>query len=641
MCGICGVIDFQERGQVKPSTLRAMADAMIHRGPDDSGDYVNADHNLGFGFRRLSIVDLAGGHQPMSNEDGSCWIVFNGEIYNHAMLRPGLEARGHRYKTRSDTETILHLYEEQGADCVDSLIGMFAFAIWDQKKRQLLLARDRIGVKPLYYTMMDGRLLFASEIKGILAYPGVHREVDQEALSLYLSFGAVPAPKTLFQGISKLPAGHRLVTQANGQMRLERYWDAVFPEDGYTQRSEEECTEEVRRLFAQSIERRMMSDVPFGVFLSGGIDSSFNVALMSRMMDRPVDTFSVAVEDDARSDEREPARAVAEHFHANHHEVVITPQDFVDLLPTMAWHQDEPLADPVCVPLYHVAKLARDNGTIVVQVGEGSDELFCGYRDYTRQMMLGPYYNAFCALPGIVKSPVAALGERFLSRGKGLYLQRAARGAPLFWGGVTGLPEATKRTMLNGYGTDDAAIGWLEGQYGTRKAAGGRGSLLDEMIYLELKQRLPELLLMRVDKMTMANSVEARVPYLDHELVRFALSIPPGMKFKNGQTKYILKKAARGILPDWVIDRAKAGFCGSASNMVHGPIVDAAVALVRNNGALRDLMDPQPLLDLCERNKRGDAATGHHIWMLLNLAVWHCVWIQGEEASAIAHWLKR
>jgi asparagine synthase (glutamine-hydrolysing) len=640
MCGICGVLDFAGRGDLKAAQLQAMADAMTHRGPDDSGVYLSPDRKVGFGFRRLSIVDLAGGHQPMANEDASCWIVFNGEVYNHAALRPGLEAKGHRYRTRSDTETILHLYEEQGAECVQNLIGMFAFAVWDQNKRELLLARDRIGVKPLYYTISEGRLIFASEIKAILAYPGVSRQVDQEALSLYLSFGAVPAPRTLFQGISKLPAGHRLIARADGQVKLERYWDAVFPEDGYTRLSEEECAQEVRRLFAQSIQRRMMSDVPFGVFLSGGIDSSFNVALMSKMMDRPVDTFSVSVRDDAVSDELPQARAVAQHFRTNHHEVVITPQDFVDLLPRMAWHQDEPLADPVCVPLYHVAKLARDNGVIVVQVGEGSDELFCGYRDYTRQMMLGPYYQAFAALPKLVKAPAAALGRRVLSPGKALYLERAAQGAPLFWGGVSGIPEPAKMAMLNGYGDSHLALDWLRSQYQERRDAIGKGSLLDEMTYLELKHRLPELLLMRVDKMTMANSVEARVPYLDHEFVRFALSVPPGMKFKHGQTKYILKKAARGILPDWVIDRAKAGFCGSASNMVRGPLVDAAVALLHNNQALRDFMDWQPLLDLCQRNRNGDYSTGYHIWMLLNLAVWHAVWIQGAELERVAHWLK-
>ncbi|MBI4311502.1 MAG: asparagine synthase (glutamine-hydrolyzing) [Chloroflexi bacterium] len=639
MCGICGIIDFQRRGQVAPGTLRAMADAMTHRGPDDSGVYVNPDHNVGLGFRRLSIVDLAGGHQPMANEEGSCWIVFNGEIYNHATLRPGLETKGHRYKTRSDTETILHLYEEQGEDCVDSLIGMFAFAIWDQKKRRLLLARDRIGIKPLYYTVLDGRLLFASEIKAILAYPGVPRQVDMEALSLYLSFGAAPAPKTLFKGISKLPAGHRLIVQEDGATTLEQYWDAVFPADGYTSLSEEECVQEVRRLFTQSIQRRMMSDVPFGVFLSGGLDSSFNVALMSQMMDRPVDTFSVAVQDDARSDERQQARAVADHFCANHHEVIITPRDFVDLLPRMAWHQDEPLADPVCVPLYHLAKLARDNGVIVVQVGEGSDELFCGYRDYTRQMALGPYYAAFSALPGVVKTPVAALGARLLSRGRALYLQRAAKGAPLFWGGVDSLPETTKEAMLNGHGSNDLALAWLNDTYKAREATGGKGGLLDRMTYLELKHRLPELLLMRVDKMTMANSIEARVPYLDHELVRFALSIPPRLKFKDGQTKYILKKAARGIVPDWVIHRSKAGFCGSASNMVQAPLVDAAVSLVQQDQGLRDLMDWQPLLDLCRRNRDGDTTTGYHIWMLLNLAMWHSLWIQGQEPDQVARWL--
>ena len=306
MCGICGIVDFTAHAELGRPRLQSMADTMRHRGPDDSGTYLSEDQRVGFGFCRLSIVDLAGGHQPMSNEDGSVWIVYNGEVYNHAALRRNLEASGHRYKSRSDTETIVHLYEDKGVECVHDLNGQFAFAIWDEREQRLLLARDRIGIKPIYYTIAQGRLLFASEIKAILSQPGVPRRVDQEALSLYLSFGVVPAPRTLFEGIMKLPAGHRLVATANGETRVEQYWDALFPKDQPPCESEEEYAQELRRLFSLSIERRMMSDVPFGVFLSGGVDSSLNVSLMSQMMDRPVDTFSVAIQGDGASDEAGP-----------------------------------------------------------------------------------------------------------------------------------------------------------------------------------------------------------------------------------------------------------------------------------------------------------------------------------------------
>ncbi|MEE8442263.1 MAG: asparagine synthase (glutamine-hydrolyzing), partial [Dehalococcoidia bacterium] len=571
----------------------------------------------------------------MSNEDGTVWLVFNGEIYNHTALRRDLETKGHVFRTNCDTETIVHLYEEKGIDCVHDLNGMFAFAIWDERRRQVFLARDRIGIKPLYYTMAEGRLLFASEIKAILPERRVPRRVDQEALSLYLSFGAVPAPKTLFDGIMKLPAGHRLVVQADGQTRLESYWDAIFPQDRLAGETEEYYVQELRRLFTQSIERRMMSDVPFGVFLSGGIDSSLNVALMSQMMDRPVDTFSVAIQGDDASNEFTQARAVARHFGANHHEVTIAPRDFIEFLPRMAYHQDEPLADPVCVPLFRVAELARDNGTIVVQVGEGSDELFCGYRSFTRYLALDPYWRRFAALPGWIKRPIASVAKRAVSTHRASFIERAVRGEPLFWGGVEGLPEPLKHSMLNTFDGDNIVPAWVRRHYETRRQAGANDNLLDDMIYLELKHRLPELLLMRVDKMTMATSVEARVPFLDHELVRFALSIPPSLKFKNGQTKYILKQAARGIIPDWVIDRKKAGFCGSAENMVTPPVADAAEALVRQNSDLQDLLDWTPLYDFCDRTRRGDVRAGYHTWMLLNLALWHSVWIQQLEPEQL------
>ena len=636
MCGICGIFDPTGHAELSHERLGLMADTMAHRGPDDQGTYISPDRRVGLGFRRLSIVDLSSaGHQPMSNEDGTVWIVFNGEIYNHADLRRELEARGHVYGSRTDTESVVHGYEEWGADVVHRLRGMFAFAIWDEDKGELFLARDRIGIKPLYYTQRAGRFVFASEIKAILSQPGVERQVNEDALDLYLSFAAVPAPQTLFDGVYKLPAGHRMWVDAGGHVRVERYWDALFPEDQGKKLPEAFYVERLRELLQESVRLRMMSDVPFGVFLSGGIDSSLNVALMSQLMDRPVDTFSVAIRDDPRSDEFSHARRAAQHFGANHREVVIDSSDFLRFLPRMAYHQDEPLADPVCVPLYYVAELARRSGTIVIQVGEGSDELFCGYRSYARYLQIHPYWRRFAALPQALKRPLADLSARLLRPSWARYLLLAAANEPLFSGGAIGFTEGEKRVLLNGRLMPGKATGWVNHYYDVRREAGLDTGLLEDIIYLELKHRLPELLLMRVDKMTMATSIEARVPYLDQELVRFALSIPAELKCRNGRLKHILKRAARGLLPDDIIDRVKAGFCGSASNMVRGPIVDATESLVRRNGDLRALLDWTLLHNLCERNRRGDASTGFKIWLLLNLALWHLVWIQGIDPDRI------
>ena len=359
---------------------RRMAETLVHRGPDDHGAWSASGGRVALAHRRLSIIDLStAASQPMGSDDGQVQLVFNGEIYNHADHRPSLEQHGHQYRTHADTETIVHLYEEYGEDCVDYLRGMFGFAIWDERREQLFLARDRIGVKPLYYTVRDGAFLFASEIKALLTHPLVARELDREALHHYLTFAATPAPWTLFNGIKKMPPGHVMTVSASGGIKMRRYWDpGAFREDD-APRPEWEYVERLREKLRESVRLRMMSDVPFGVFLSGGLDSSLNVGLMSELMDRPVDTFSVNIEGDDASDEFQWARRVAKEFGANHHEVTIDDQTFVDFFPKMVFHQDEPLADPVCVPIYYVADLARKNGTIVVQVGEGSDELFCGY----------------------------------------------------------------------------------------------------------------------------------------------------------------------------------------------------------------------------------------------------------------------
>src|SRR5437763_739194 len=449
MCGICGVLSFGPSADaVEEQTLRAMADTLRHRGPDADGYFVSPDHRVGFGFRRLSIVDLATGDQPMANEDGSVWLIFNGEIYNHADHRPWLEARGHRFRSRCDAEVVLHLYEEFGPDCVHHLRGMFAFAIWDASRRRLLLARDRVGVKPLYFAALDGLLLFGSEIKALLRHPALEPRLNEDALSLYLTFASTPAPLTLFAGVQKLPPGHRLLVNAEtGQRTLERYWQPLPDADELgAKRHPEEYVERLEALVRESIRLRMMSDVPYGAFLSGGVDSSLNVALMAELADRPGSTFSVAIEADAASDELAFARAVAERYGTTHHEVVITDQEFIDYMPRLVWHQDEPLADPVCVPLHAISEVARASGTRVVQVGEGSDELFAGYTSYAFFTDFHRrFWRPYLLLPGGVRRAAAASVGPLMSLDRADVLERGADHGELFWGGAVAVYERHQR----------------------------------------------------------------------------------------------------------------------------------------------------------------------------------------------------
>src|SRR5579885_316017 len=394
MCGICGVWEYgAATGRVEGATVERMRDEMTHRGPDDAGAELLDEGRMGFGFRRLSIIDLSqAGHQPMRGCEGrGVWLVFNGEIYNHAHLRAGLEARGHRYRSRTDSETIIHLYEERGLDFVNDIEGDFTIALWDSQLERLVLARDRVGVKPLYLISAGGRFIFASEIKAIIAHPSVTADVDEESLYHYLSFLTTPAPRTLFRGVEKIPAGHFVVVSRDGSVETTRYWDALPPPasaNGSRATSEDEVRAEILRLLRESIKKRMMSDVPFGVFLSGGVDSSANVALMAEQMSRPVETFTVAYRDDEELNELGPARETARRFATNHHEIIIGVEEMKNFLPELVFHQDEPIADPVCVPLYYVSKLVRDSGTIVVQVGEGADELFSGYDKYVKYLRL-------------------------------------------------------------------------------------------------------------------------------------------------------------------------------------------------------------------------------------------------------------
>ncbi len=659
MCGICGIYEYGlSQPAVSDSLVVRMRDTMTHRGPDDAGVYVSADRRVGLGNRRLSIVDLSpAGRNPMPNEDGRVWITFNGEIYNHESLRPGLEARDHSYLSRTDTETVIHLYEERGLDFVDELDGDFAIALWDEAARRLVLARDRVGVKPLYYTLTGGRLIFASEIKAILEHPSVSRDVDEEALYHYLTFMTTPAPQTLFAGIQKLPAGCMLTCDARGDVKVTRYWDALPARlDLSLAKDEHAIAQELRRLLKESIAKRMMSDVPFGVFLSGGVDSTANVALMAELMDRPVRTFTVGFRDNPIYNEIEEARFVAREYGTDHHEVLITQRELLDFLPELIFHQDEPIADPVCVPLYYVSKLARETGTKVVQVGEGSDELFCGYRDYALYLELyNRAWRHLTRLPAPMRRAIASAGQAFCRTGaqrvlpKGRKMlpdvfRRLAEGEALFWSGAFVFDEVNKRRLLTRGAQQRLGAGGKDGlsSYSVVRSDLDRllaskpdADQLLQMSYQELKLRLPELQLMRVDKMTMATSVEARVPFLDHKLVEFAMSIPSSLKYRGGETKYILKRALEGVIPNRVLNREKKGFGVPIDDWMRGPFgsfVESAV--LSSKLRRRGLFDYDFVKHLLAEHQGARATYAFSLWNLLNVSLWYDQWIEASRPAS-------
>jgi asparagine synthase (glutamine-hydrolysing) len=657
MCGICGVYEWSstEPG-VTGSLIAAMRDEMVHRGPDDAGLYVTADGRLGLGHRRLSIVDLSeAGRNPMSNEDGQLWITFNGEIYNHQVLRERLLELGHQYRSRTDTETIVHLYEERGLDFVHELEGFFAIALWDNRERTLTLIRDRIGIKPLYYTVSGGRLIFASEIKAILAHPSITRDINEEALYHYLTFLATPPPQTLFAGINKLPAGCMLTCTADGDIRVNRYWDAIgkTPDPLMT---EPEAAGEIYRLLEEAVRKRMMADVPFGVFLSGGVDSTSIVALLSQMISEPVRTFTVGFKDSPEYNELDEARWVARQYGADHHEVIIDQQDLLDSLPELIFHQDEPIADPVCVPLHYVSRLTRDTGTKVIQVGEGSDELFCGYSYYASFLDLYRYlWNPLGRLPRSIRNVMSAValagykagGRSLLPVGKKLLpdlLRRFAEGEEIFWSGAFIFDETSKQHLI-----DSGMRRRLDGAAGGRRfssysiitsdldrllAGRPRADQLERMIYQELKLRLPELLLMRVDKITMASSLEARVPFLDHKLVEFAMGIPQHMKYRGRETKHLLKLALRGKIPDRVLKRKKKGFGVPVSEWMLdrlGSIIEDSIMESPLRG--RQLFDYSYIKHLFDEQRAHTTNYSFFLWSLFNLTLWYDRWIEGRPLS--------
>jgi asparagine synthase (glutamine-hydrolysing) len=670
MCGIVGIYCLDSQGRVDEALLARMRDTMVHRGPDGAGLYVSPDRRLGLGHRRLSIVDLSDtAAQPMTNEDQSVWVTFNGEIYNHASLRKQLVAAGHRFRTdHSDTEVIVHGYEQWGMEALlNKMEGDWAIGLWDAARKSLFLCRDRIGVKPLYFSLQSGLVIFASEIKAILAHPSVQRDIDPMAMYHYLSFLTTPAPMTMFKGVYKIPAGYVLEISGSGACRSTRYWDAV-PGNGMDSEvarlssaaREQFYIDGIRERLHSAVEKRMMSDVPFGVFLSGGVDSSTNVALMAASMTRPVDTFTVGFKDHEELNELEYADAVARRFKTNHRTVLIDEHDMKGYLEELVHHQDEPLADWVCIPLHFVAKLAKDSGVTVIQVGEGSDEQFCGYAGYMAYLRLYQRYWApfRSLLPSFVQRSAAASARWLAARQPSLevyadIVDRAARNRQHFWGGAVAfwelmkaalivpgsikpiaLPEALQHSSFlpTGFLSTDSfgVVNAYEEYFGAQHPD---TDVLTRMIYKEFKLRLPELLLMRVDKITMASSLEARVPFLDHRLVEFTMDIPMADKIRGGTPKYLLKRAVEGLIPNEIIYRKKMGFGAPMSHWLQGGFGDHVEASVQKSRLLsRGYFNPGHIRTLFADHRAGKRDNGIFLWTLFNLTAWYDYWIDGAPA---------
>lgn len=675
MCGIVGIFCLNGSGKVDPALLARMRDEMQHRGPDGGNQWIAERGHVGFGHRRLSIIDLSTlANQPMPNEDRSVWITFNGEIYNHAKLRPLLVAAGHTFTTdHSDTEVLVHGFEEWGIDgLVDRLSGDFAFGIYDAKEDVLHLVRDQIGVKPLYFARFGDEFVFASEIKALMAHPRAERDIDPQAMVHYLSFLTTPAPMTMFKGVYKVPAGCRLRIDADGSIRMHRHYDAapgkgIAPGEtaGLSERALESFyVDGVRTRLRASVERRMMSDVPFGVFLSGGVDSTTNVALMSDYTDQPLNTFTVGFKDHTGLNEMDHAEHAAKHFKTKHHEVLIDEADMIGYLDALIHHQDEPIADWVCIPLYFVSRLAHDNGVTVVQVGEGSDEQFCGYQSYMGYLRL--YHRYWEPFRKYMPGPLQRLAANALTSVSSLdprlpiyadIVDRAARNREHFWSGAMVFWNTVKNRLVRFEALGSAAhhkpmvdAGVLPESYlipdsynvirsflGPFDVAHPDRDALTRMIHNEFRLRLPELLLMRVDKIAMSVSLEARVPFLDRDLVDFTFDIPEEWKTRNGEPKYLLKKAVEGLIPHELIYRKKMGFGAPMSEWLRGDFGKRVEREMMASGLMRrGFFDVDVIREMFvnHRSQRADVAL--QIWTLYNLTAWYDYWIDRKTMAAAA-----
>src|ERR1700687_3679391 len=639
MCGIAGVLEFGRDTRANAAALREICRVISHRGPDDDRFYT--DGAVGIGMRRLSFVDVAGGHQPISNEDGTLWIVFNGEIYNHLVLREQLIARGHRYGTHSDTETVIHLFEEYGSDCVQHLRGMFAFAIWNRNTKTPFIARDRLGIKPLYYKLTPERLLFGSEIKAVLAHGGIRPEFNRAALPEYLAFGYLSGEESFYAGIRKLLPGHTMTVGPEGKAEIRPYWDldASSPHESRDQRY---YVQSYRELLEGAVNSHLMSDVPLGVFLSGGVDSSAVAALMTKIRREPVETFSVGYAEQTYS-ELPFARTVSDHIHSRHHEVLVSEHDFFAALPHLIWHEDEPIVWPSSVSLYFVSRLARERVTVVL-TGEGADETLAGYTRYAFTLKNAAMDRAYRGVvPGalrrglrhlVANSPL--LGAMLRRKLEHTFLAKDGNSWASFYfdNFFSAFGESEQSGLLTSEFAQEAAPSKAYENvvgYWNRSS----GEMLQRLLYTDIKTYLVELL-MKQDNMSMAASIESRVPFLDHVLVEFASRIPSEVQIQGLAGKRILKKAVEDLLPHSILYRPKLGFPTPWSGWLAGPRLDGIERLRLDSRSMsRGYFRREAVEKLFDDHRSRYRDNYDRIWRLLNLELWHRVCLEGESHDEI------
>ena len=631
MCGINGIVYSDGSRAVDRAKLMGMRETLTHRGPDEAGLYV--DGNVGLAHRRLSIVDLKNGQQPMATKSGRCVITYNGEIYNHADFRDELISKGHTYRTRCDTEAILHLYEEYGVECLEKLRGMFAFAIWDKKSGELFAARDRLGVKPLYYYLSeDGSFYFASEMKAILR-AGIAPELNYSALPDQLANHGTSHDETLFKNIKRLLPGHYLIWK-DGRVKVEKYWDLSF-EPKLNDRTDAELVEEWRSLFDEAVRLRLMADVPLGVFLSGGIDSSAICGVMAQTAGRKIKSFSVGFSE-REANEFRYARLVSKTFDTDHHEITITPERFFNALPQLVWHEDEPIGFMASVPLYFVSKFAADQVKVVL-TGEGSDETLAGYARYSKALDLlkyGSTYNRVMPRPlrQVIRSGVTLSPSSVSQRLERTFLTRESTIEDLFFDNFSVFPKQ----MLGHLLTEEAKCRISDSNPFANQhkwlASSDARSVLDKLLYSDTKSYLHELL-MKQDQMSMAASLESRVPFLDHKLVEFSARMPDRLKLRNRETKWVLRQAMRDLLPSEIIDRGKMGFPVPIGKWFRTDFADVIDEYVLSERARRRrIFDPIFVRELVVRHQKGENHS-ERLWALVNFEIWQRIFFDGETAS--------
>jgi asparagine synthase (glutamine-hydrolysing) len=641
MCGLCGELRF-DGGPVDPGTVASMRDQMPHRGPDAAGLYLAPSRRAALGFRRLKIVDLTDvANQPMANEDGAVHVVFNGEIYNFQELRRNLAGRGHRFRSRSDTEVIVHLYEEEGPRCIDRLDGMFAIAIWDDRQQRLLLARDRAGKKPLFYVQTGDRIVFASEMKAFFGRRDLSITIDPGAIPYYFIHGYVPCPQTFYRGVRQVEPGSVIMVEHDGTLSSRTYWTIEYPRcraGVHTARDRESAKNRVRTLVTEAVQRRLIADVPLGAFLSGGVDSTIVVGLMSRLLDRPVKTFSIGFKDSPDYDETAYARLVADRFKTDHTEFIVEPGAF-DLIDRLVWHHDGPFGDSSAVPTYLVSQLTRQQVTVVL-TGDGGDELFAGYLRF---------YAALAAerIPPILRGALRGIGRRLPAGGSARHrlsrLQRFAAAASL--------PLAERMTRWSGLFYDDveellapdllqsvAPIDKLRYLRRFEASLAGR-STLNQILAINFNTYLLDDLLIKADRCTMANSLEARSPFLDTALMEYVAALPDAMKLGRGRTKIILREAFADLIPAEIQRRGKMGFGIPFGLWFRGVLRDAIHDHLLSPGSrYREYLSASYVRDLVERHERGQRDLGLPLWTLLTFEIWlrsFPRWVSRRPAEAV------